>query len=434
MEAEDLIGKSISMIDGTSVKVEELLGEGGQGAVYKVKTEDGSAKALKWYTNVDIIDNSDFYSNIVKLSETTIYNKEMFLWPELVTLRQHDSYGYLMDLRPANFKEFGDFFCAREYFHSFTARVNASINICKSFLSLHRSGFSYQDLNEGNIFIDPETGDVLICDNDNVAPNGVSSGVSGKARYIAPEVLDKKNGPNISSDRFSLAILLYRIFMVDHPFEGQTQLKYPCMTEDIEKSVYGRDAIFVFDDKNVGNRPCNIQKNHNKFWNFCPDSLKRMFKDALSHDAIIDPSKRKHEKEWIELLMQLRANLIVCPHSSKEKDHDFLSDGNVKECPLCHKQISHTDIVELHSKSCAYPYLISRHKYLYVEDSKVGYSQIRKTESRVDVGLRNLTATKWAVTTASGKTVELGPNEIMPLRNCMEINMGPRGKYVVKIK
>ena len=28
---------------------------------------------------------------------------------------------------------------------------------------------SYQDLNDGNFFIDPQTGKVLICDNDNVA-------------------------------------------------------------------------------------------------------------------------------------------------------------------------------------------------------------------------------------------------------------------------
>ena len=30
-------------------------------------------------------------------------------------------------------------------------------------------GYSYQDLNDGNFFINPQSGDVLICDNDNVA-------------------------------------------------------------------------------------------------------------------------------------------------------------------------------------------------------------------------------------------------------------------------
>lgn len=38
---------------------------------------------------------------------------------------------------------------------------------------LHRHGYSYQDLNDGNFFINPESGDVLICDNDNVMPQGV---------------------------------------------------------------------------------------------------------------------------------------------------------------------------------------------------------------------------------------------------------------------
>ena len=39
-----------------------------------------------------------------------------------------------------------------------------------------------------SIIIHPETGDVLICDNDNVAPEGVTSGILGKARYMAPEL------------------------------------------------------------------------------------------------------------------------------------------------------------------------------------------------------------------------------------------------------
>lgn len=40
-----------------------------------------------------------------------------------------------------------------------------------------------------NLFFDPDTGDVLICDNDNVSANGVNhSSVYGTPRFMAPEM------------------------------------------------------------------------------------------------------------------------------------------------------------------------------------------------------------------------------------------------------
>ena len=53
---------------------------------------------------------------------------------------------------------------AKVKFVSFDAMLNAAMKICNGFMMLHRFGYSYQDLNDGNFFIDPKTGDVLICD------------------------------------------------------------------------------------------------------------------------------------------------------------------------------------------------------------------------------------------------------------------------------
>lgn len=109
-----------------------------------------------------------------------------------------------MDLRPGNYREFSEFLLAKVHFESLSAAVNAALNITNGFRELHRNGFSYQDLNDGNFFIDPSDGDVLICDNDNVAPYGESLGIAGKARYMAPEVVRNMTRPNVMTDRFSL--------------------------------------------------------------------------------------------------------------------------------------------------------------------------------------------------------------------------------------
>ncbi|GHT94654.1 hypothetical protein FACS1894141_1740 [Spirochaetia bacterium] len=84
--------------------------------------------------------------------------------------------------------------------------VNATLWITEGFRELHRKGYRCQDLNDGNFFIKAQNGDVLICDNDNVSEYGKNSGIAGKARYMAPEVVLGKGQPGIKTDGFSLGV------------------------------------------------------------------------------------------------------------------------------------------------------------------------------------------------------------------------------------
>ena len=60
-------------------------------------------------------------------------------------------------------------------------------------------------------FINPSNGDVMICDNDNVMANNERSGILGKARYMAPEIV-AGGIPDKYSDRFSLSVILFMLF------------------------------------------------------------------------------------------------------------------------------------------------------------------------------------------------------------------------------
>ena len=94
-------------------------------------------------------------------------------------------------------------FSALSYAFILLVKEAISLDICCAFRALHLKGLSYQDLNDGNFFINGETGRVLICDNDNVAPDGDNTtGIRGKARYMAPEVVSgKKNGGSYPFDK-----------------------------------------------------------------------------------------------------------------------------------------------------------------------------------------------------------------------------------------
>ena len=145
MMADLTKGTRISLTNGGCVTIIKELGRGGQGVVYLVDL-NGEQKVLKWYLTAP---DEKFYRNL----EKNIMNgapSDAFLWPEHLTNRQLGSFGYVMQLRPKNYYEFGNYLLAKVCFKSFTAMLAAAMKICDGFMMLHRCGYSYQDLNDAH--------------------------------------------------------------------------------------------------------------------------------------------------------------------------------------------------------------------------------------------------------------------------------------------
>ena len=88
-------------LQGENVKIIELLGSGGQGEVYKVQYK-GKDYALKWYFSDSA--TSEQKKIILDLISKKSPN-ENFLWPiSLIESNQHNSFGYIMDLRTKEYK------------------------------------------------------------------------------------------------------------------------------------------------------------------------------------------------------------------------------------------------------------------------------------------------------------------------------------------
>ena len=394
------IGQKIELSDGSYVNVVKKLGEGGQGAVYSVKSNSGETYALKWYISQGIIYNQDFYRNLdynIRLGSPA----PSFIWPLKLAIRQLGSYGYIMDLRPSNYIEFGKFFKSSFFkdakFSSRQAQIHAALCIVDGFRHLHIKGFSYKDINDGNFFINPKTGNVLICDNDNVTANNIEGLIGGKARYMAAEVVNGSR-PNINSDFFSLAIILYRIFMIDHPMEGKRTLQ-PCLTDEIQKKVYGNDMVFCWDVDLDVNRPDKINhKNSIYNWSHSPLSLRQIFTKALSRRAVLYPEQRVRDIEWKNYLLKLRANSICCPSGL----HDILSDESIDKCPRCQCSIDMHRIPRIKFKD--FSYAITDKKIFYLNDSLIPYGLgvVCKGKNGLEIGLKNLFGVTWSLETASG--------------------------------
>ena len=404
----------VSLTNGSSAKIVKELGRGGQGIVYQVEV-GGQQMALKWYISHPGI---PFYKNL----EENISKgapSDAFLWPEYLTTVQNGSFGYIMKLRPQGYFEFGHYLLAKAQFKSFDAMVNAAMKICEGFKALHLAGLSYQDLNDGNFFIHPETGDVLICDNDNVFPEGDNSGILGKARYMAPEVVTGKTLPNKQTDRFSLSVVLFMLFYGNHPFEGARVLACPCMTEKYEKQFYGSEAIFIYDDKKSENRPVRgVHNNVLKRWPAFPVLLRDTFKQEFGEECLKNPQKRMLERSWQLTIQKLRDMLVTCPKCGMET---FIEDVTAPSCICCGKSFDLPGALKLADRTI----LLTAKTKVYIDlDNKPDIEVVSVPGDKYPVQLKNITSGNWTVETPSGKLKSIEPNQMMPVKAGLKVSLG----------
>ena len=399
----------VSLVGGGTATIIKELGRGGQGIVYLVEV-CGEKKALKWYLNAP---DDKFYRNLAQ-NIASGAPSDAFLWPEYLTEKQQGSYGYIMKLRPQNYYEFGNFLLAKVSFKSFTAMLSAAMKICDGFMMLHRFGYSYQDLNDGNFFIDPQTGDVLICDNDNVMPQGEKSGIMGKARYMAPEIV-AGGIPDKYSDRFSLSVILFMLFYANHPFEGAKVVACPCMTEAFEKEFYGSEALFIYDPTDKSNLPVRgIHQNVIRRWPVFPQMLRDAFIEEFSKEKLQDPSTRMIEQNWKKIISSVRDSLVVCQHCAEETFVN-VSDSPDK-CMNCGKDVDLSKRLVINNRSLP----LTQNTYIYIDEDNTPDGVVT-TDSNGFMLIKNISTETWTVETPSGKIKTVAPNEILPVKEGLKI-------------
>lgn len=407
------LGEKIKLTNGLQATIIKELGRGGQGIVYLVDL-DGTKMALKWYLHAP---DNQFYKNLEE-NITKGAPSDAFLWPEYLTVKQKESYGYVMKLRPQGYYEFGKYLLARVQFNSIEAMLNAAMMICEGFMKLHLNGYSYQDLNDGNFFIHPDTGDVLICDNDNVMPQGSQSGILGKARYMAPEIVLGKNMPDKYSDRYSLSVILFLLFYGGHPLEGKKVLSCACMTESYEKKFYGSEATFIYDDTKTDNRPVRgVHNNVINFWPAFPAILRDTFKQEFCEEKLHNPMTRMIEAKWQKIIQSLRDCLVVCP---KCGDETFIENTNNMKCVSCGRDFSISGTLAIGSRHI---FLTPKTKVYIDLDNKPDMLVVAHTGEKYSAHLKNTTQTKWVVETQSGNLKPIDPGAEFPVRAGLKVTL-----------
>jgi len=429
-----LLSKSQKVIGVTSKAeyvVGDYLGGGGQGEVYKVKV-GSSTMALKWYYPEQA--TAGQRAGLIQLISKGAPN-DRFLWPiELIGVSDQSSFGYVMPLREAKYKGIIDLMKRRAE-PTFYALATAGMELADGFLQLHSKGLCYRDISFGNVFFDPDTGHILICDNDNVDINGASvATVLGTPRFMAPEIVTGKALPGTQTDLYSLAVLLFYMFHVHHPLEGAQEAAIKCLDVPAMNKLYGSNALFIYDPSDASNRPVpGLHDNAINCWPIFPAFLKDMFVKSFTQ-GIKDPvNGRVRESEWRAAMVRLRDSIVPCQNCNAENFYDIEvvknSGGQINPCWSCAKQIIlppririEKQLVMLNANTKLFPHHVNDIK-LY--DFSKAIAEVSQNPANPNQwGLKNAGDDKWVVTTAEGTLKDVDPGRSVALAVGTKINFG----------
>ena len=418
---------------GLPCTVEQFLGSGGQGEVYRANL-GGQPVALKWYFPYYL----QYDPRLRERLETAIDSgppSDRFLWPmELASVPDVPGFGYVMPLREPRYKGIVDLM-TRRIEPTFRTLATAGFELAHSYLQLHAKGLCYRDINFGNVFFDPDTGEVRICDNDNVDVDGKGKGgVKGTARFMAPEIVRDEAEPSTDTDLFSLAILLFYMFMIHHPLEGKKELAIKCLDLPAMTKLYGTEPVFIFDPDEDSNQPVRgYHDNALAFWPLYPQFLRDLFTKAFT-DGIRDPQNgRVRESEWRAAMVRLRDSIVYCAHCGAQNFHDAYalkaSGGKPGPCWACNKEIRlpprirvENDVVMLNHDTQLFPHHVDDQKMYDFSQPIAAVTQHPKDPSIW--GLKNLSNEKWVITTADGAIKDVDPGRSASLAVGMKVNFG----------
>lgn len=431
------IGQKVkTWLANETLTVQKKLGEGGQGSVYLVQGASYGQKALKWYNETQATkEQKNMIIDLINQGKPDGIVGDRFVWPiDLVEGdRSSNRFGYIMDIIDhETYSSLGEVWANIKPAPSFSTMCKISYRMAESFRKLHLAGYCYRDISIDNLLFNSTTGDILICDNDNVGVNGdTKSQILGTMEYMAPEIIVGKASPSTETDLHSLAVLLFQLWIWHHPFHGM--MEYIIRSWDLaaKTKVYGENPVFIFDPTNDQNGLPNDPEydTARERWKLCPDSLKQLFIRAFTV-GLKDPSQRVTEGEWVRLFMKLEHSIISCPHDRAENIWD---SSSTIYCWYCGKQLSIPPRFHIKSSDGIKTILLTsgvkimNHDLypLSIDDESLLIAEVVQNPKKPNVwGLKNHTTTNWIGTKKDGSTIIIEPGRAAILTNELTIDFG----------
>jgi len=428
-------GQSIIDQKGNIYRVGVFLGSGTQGEVYEVQGPKG-AHALKWYFTTQATDLQ--YKRLEKLALIGPPNSH-YLWPlSVVKDRKLKGFGYIMPLRPKGYRSIVDLM-KRTIDPSFSVLIQGASHLVESFRRLHEKGLCYRDISFGNIYINPDNGDIRIGDNDNISSPEDAGGVLGTPRFMAPEIVRGDSKPTIQSDLFSMSVLIFYIFFMHHPLEGLKESVIKCFDLPAMKKLYGFDPVFIYDPTKSSNRPVRgVHDNAIIYWGIYPEFFKSAFINAFTEGLKAPGKGRINEEQWKLVFSKLSNSVYHCDCGA-ENFYDIQQVKNHRKllpCWHCKKQpdmpprmMIGEEVVALHPQKKVFEHQIFKQA---PQQFLRPFFEI-STDSK-GLTVKNCTAKPWHIIDGTGRKTILGGGQTMDCASITELHFTAEIKAQLRYK
>jgi eukaryotic-like serine/threonine-protein kinase len=405
--------------------ITRLIGQGGQGQVYEVDRSSGPPLALKWYRPQSATQVQ--YREIQTLVEFGSPHTR-FLWPlSVARIDDEAGFGYVMPLRDDRYVELSCLLAGQDREgNRLDVSFEAVIVMCRqlsfSFLRLHARGLCYRDISFGNVFFEPTTGDVLICDNDNVGIDDGSARVLGTPFFMAPEVVRDttyQTLPSTDTDRHSLAVLIFYILCLGHPFEGLLTERGLRDAAWLLENL-GVNPLFCMHPDRDENRPPAVVQT---YWNMYPRYLQDLFVQAFV-DGSEDPSRRVMEGQWIKAMDRLRDAMLLCGDCGSTGFWDATAPD--RPCPSCGGSMRPDLVMDIGRRTVvvsARAAIRSDHLMAGVDDSRILGRVKAHPDDAHRWGLENVSDTPWISRAEGGEEYTVAPGYTIELQAGMRVRL-----------
>jgi DNA-binding helix-hairpin-helix protein with protein kinase domain len=433
LKVGDLVHARVS---GHELSVKKKLGEGTQGVAYLVEGPDGQ-EVVKWYfRSQGTSAQREAIESLVNRGRPRGKGGERFVWPKDIVTSSTDtaSFGYLMPvIDTSRFVELNAIQAKRHPQPNIPELCKISYHIADSFHDLHLAGYCYRDISLGNLLFDPRSGEVLICDNDNVGIDRHSeSAILGTPEFMAPEVIRNEKSPSTTTDLHSLAVLLFNLWMWHHPFHGIKEYQIRSWDIPAKTKIYGTEPVFVFDPEDSSNRLPDEPGYLTAFkrWKICPPSLKKAFTTSFTR-GLREPGSRVTEGNWKRIFASLHDNRLKCRDCGAI---NLWSEGiHVLQCWHCETEISVPMRIVVNNGNGKMPLLVDEGRKVLARhvnpaddhqpDAVVG-EIVRNPKDPTVFGLKNHTERPWIVAFGDDVQKEVPPGRSAPLNATMKLNLG----------
>lgn len=322
---EDLTGITIVAESGSKYKLTKQAGCGAQGVVYE---ETSGKYMVKLYypadsktIDSDILDRIRFIKNI-QMPKNFVAVIDVIASPYIgyVMERVVDHKALNSYLIPDKNMSFPDWYNQGLGLYE---RIFIGYIIAKAFGELEKSNLSYCDISGNNILIKTSQGaSVKMIDIDNVYIAGKGkSAILGTPRYIAPEVISRQKNPDVLSDNYSLAVILFELLRAGHPYISDEILDG---TPEDEENALAGNAEYVTDENSTNMLPADV---------VFTDKLKELFKRCFV-DGKNNRLSRPSATEFEYALLEASNKLIKCP-SCGAWHYPKKSGKTYEGCPWC---------------------------------------------------------------------------------------------------